>query len=449
MLPLAWPVLVGQVAVIAFSTVDTALVARYDVADLAALAVGVSVYITVFVALMGVVAAIGPIAGQAFGAKRLTDAGDAVHQSIWLALGLSVVGCTLLFFPQPFLALAKASPDVAHKVRAYLGALAFALPASLLFTVFRGFNTAVSRPKAVMVLQLGALALKVPLSVLFIYGWGPVAAMGVAGCGVATALAMWAQCLAAGWLLRRDPFYRPFALHRPGEWLRPPQAAKLRELVRLGVPMGGSIALEVAGFSFMAFFISRLGATPVAGHQVAVNVVTMMFMMPLALSNAVSTLVAQRVGAGDPHDARRLGWHGMGMAALASAALGLLVFALRVPIANLYTHNAVIVGAALPMLSWLVVFHFFDALQTMAAFVLRAWRIATVPMVIYALALWGVGLGGGWLLLFTPWGALAPEWMHGAQGYWIASSAGLFLATAGLTALLVWGLPAARRGTSN
>lgn len=451
---LAWPVFIGQIAVIAFSTVDTALVARFDTADLAALAVGMSVYITVFVGLMGVVLAISPIAGQAYGARRLADAGDAVHTAVWLALGCAALGSLVLNVPQPFLALSKATPEVAAKVTSYLRALSFALPAALLFTVYRGFNTAVSRPKAVMTLQLAGLALKVPLSALLVFGFGPVPSLGVTGCGIATAIVMWLQCVAAWWVMRRDDFYLPFELHRRREGpstslgigLRRPSKRKLADMLRLGVPIGASIGLEVMGFSFMAFFISRLGATPVAGHQVAVNVVSVMFMMPLALANAATTLVAQRVGAGDPADARRIGWHGMLIAAACSGALGLAVFALREPLVRLYTGDAVVIAAVLPLLSWVVVFHFFDAVQTMAAFVLRGWRIATLPMFIYAGSLIGVGLGGGWWLVFGAGRGVAPVWTQGASGYWVASTVGLFVAAVALTAVL-WVATNARSGS--
>ena len=138
-----------------FATVDTLLVARYSAIDLAALAVGAAAYITVFIGLMGVVLAVAPIVGQLFGAKRYAAAGDQLHQAVWLALGLALIGSTVLIFPQPFIALSRATPEVAEKLRQYLLALALALPAGLLFAAFRGFNNAVSRPKAVMVLQLG------------------------------------------------------------------------------------------------------------------------------------------------------------------------------------------------------------------------------------------------------------------------------------------------------
>ena len=440
--PLAWPVFIGQLAVLAFATIDTILVARYAALDLAALAIGGAAYISVFVGLMGVVLAVGPIAGQLFGAGKLRDCGQQLHQAMWLALAMSVIGCTVLLFPQPFLSLSRASPEVAEKVRAHLTALAFALPPALLFTAFRGFNTAVSRPKVVMALQLVALLVKLPLTALLVFGITlptplgelNIAALGAPGCGVATAIVMMGQMLVAWQLLRHDPFYARFEL---GTRLAAPQRASLVALLRLGVPMGLSIAIEVTGFTFMAFFISRIGATPVAGHQIAVNLVSLMFMMPLAIANASSTLVAQRIGAGDLADARRLGWHGLEAGVLIAAMMGATVYLLREDILRLYTHDSVIVGAALPLLAWVAVFHIADAAQTVAAFVLRAYRVATAPLVIYAVAIWGVGLGGGYALAFGNVG-FAPAALQGSLGFWSAATLGLVIAGVGMSAFLAW-----------
>jgi multidrug resistance protein, MATE family len=433
--PLAWPVFIGQLAVLGFSTVDTVLVARHSATDLAALAVGSAAFVTVFIGLMGVVLAVGPIVGQLYGARRLEEAGRQLHQAVWLALGLSLLGSTLLVFPAPFLALSQAGPEMASKVRGYLLALAFSLPASLLFTVYRGFNTAVSRPKAVMALQIGGLALKVPLSLALVSGVPAlgIPGMGVQGCGLATLVAMWSQAVAAFVVLRRDPFYAPFALG--GHRLARPDAASLRALLKLGMPMGLSILIEVTGFAFMAIFIARLGETPVAGHQIAANLVALLFMMPLGLANATGTLVAQRIGAGDGRDARRLGRHGVQLALLVALAMGGTVYLLRGEVVRLYTSNPAVIAAALPLVAWVALFHAADAVQTAAAFVLRAWRIATVPVVIYATALWGVGLGGGYWFAFATPGFVPEDW-RGAPGFWSASTAGLAVAAAGLSAFL-------------
>ncbi len=442
--PLAWPVFIGQIAVLAFGTIDTTLAARHSAVDLAALAIGGAAYITIFIGLMGVVLAIGPIAGQLYGAGKLAEAGRQLHQTLWLALVLSLIGSTLLLFPQPFLTLAQAPPEVAAQVRGYLGWLALALPPALLFTAFRGFNNALSRPKVVMALQLGGLVLKAPLSAAFVFGldWGGlrIPELGAAGCGLATAIVMLAQLAASWWVLQRDSFYAPFGVQRAG-WARlrldPPEGASLRRLLRLGLPIGASILVEVTGFTFMAFFISRLGTTPVAGHQLAANLVALLYMMPMAWANATSTLVAQSLGAGHADDARRLARHGLHGAMAVAGLLGLSVYLAREPILRLYTPNDAIVAAALPLLAWVALFHLADATQAVVSFVMRAYHVAVAPFLIYAVAIWGVGLAGGYVLAFDVTG-LTPPALRGAPGFWAAGTAGVGTAALGLVLLMHW-----------
>ena len=449
--PLAWPVFVGQVAVLAFSTIDTVMVARTTPTDLAALAIGASVYISVFVGFMGIILAISPIAGQLYGAGKVPESGHETQQAMWLGVALALPGCALLLVPDPFLALAHADPQVAIKVRDYLHGLAFALPPAFVFTAYRGFNIAISRPKAVMAMQIGALALKVPVNAALVFGVSlatplgalRVPALGASGCGIATALVVWIQLAAALVVLRHDPFYRRFGFG-PRMRVARPSAASLGALLRLGLPMGLAVLVEVTGFTFMAFFVSRTGVVAVAGHQIAANMVSMMFMLPLAIANAASTLVAQRVGAGDRRDAREIGWVGLEIGVLVAAALGTLVYLLRHRVVGLYTANPVIVAAALPLLAWVALFHVADAAQTIAAFVLRAYRIATVPLFVYVFALWGIGLGGGYVAAFDPLG-ISPPWMHGARGFWSMATLGLASAGLGLAAVLAIKLRRDRR----
>jgi multidrug resistance protein, MATE family len=429
--PLAWPVFIGQIAVLAFSTVDTVLIARYSPLDLAALSVGSAAYLTIFIGLMGVVLAIGPIAGRLFGAGEPLEAGKQLHQAAWLAIALSVLGGAALLMPQPFLRLAHASPEASVKIGSYLQGLCIALPAALLFTVFRGFNTAVSRPKMVMVLQLSGLFIKVPLSIILVFKFD----LGATGCAVATAITMWIQCLCAWYVMKHDRFYAPFGLHT--KHLCRPHLPSIWRLMRLGIPIGASILIEVTGFTLMTFFINRMGTTAVAGHQLVTNLIAMLYMMPLALGYATSALVAQRLGAQDPVDAKRLSWHGLTLGLLLAGGVGSAVYLAREQVLGWYTSDPTIVQAALPLLAWLVVFHMTDAAQVIVSFVLRAYHVVTLPLAIYALAIWGVGLGGGYLLAFNTTG-LSPGEMQGALGFWFAGALGLLVAGAGLCVVLHW-----------
>jgi MATE family multidrug resistance protein len=254
-------------------------------------------------------------------------------------------------------------------------------------------------------------------------------ALGVAGCAWATAIVMIGQAIGAQALLRHDAFYRPFQIAHL--WETRPERAQLLALLKLGLPMGGSILVEVTGFTFMAFFIARLGTTPVAGHQIAVNLVSMLFMLALAQATAAGTLAAQRLGAREFEAARRVGWHAVILCTLVAAIGGGIVAWAREPIVGLYTRDANAAAAALPLLVWMWFFHLGDAIQTVSAYVLRAYHVATLPMVIYVLALWGLGIGGGSWLAFGPHQA-------GALGFWQAATGGLIASAVLLAGLQGW-----------
>jgi MATE family multidrug resistance protein len=251
----------------------------------------------------------------------------------------------------------------------------------------------------------------------------------VAGCAWASTLVFALQLVGAQWLLRHDGFYAPFRIGHL--WATRPEWGEIKALLKLGLPMGGSILVEVTGFTFMAFFIARLGATPVAGHQIAVNLVSMMFMLALGQATAAGTLVAQHLGARECEQAKAVGRHSLILCGLVAAGVGAVVALLREPIVNLYTTNPAAAAAALPLLVWIWFFHLADALQTVSAYVLRAHKIATLPMVIYVIALWGCGIGGGYWLAF---GAV----QAGAVGFWQAATFGLGLSAVLLIGLQLW-----------
>lgn len=426
---LAWPLLIGQLAVIFNGVIDTAMTSRYSSVDLAALAIGGSVYISIFVGLNGVLQALSPIIGQLYGAKRHDEIGEETRQGLWLALALTLAGGLFLLNPQPLLSIARASGELQEKVTTYLQVLAFALPATMAFRVYASLNTAVGRPKMVMFLQIAGLFLKIPLNTLFIFGGLGLPAFGGPGCAMATTVIAWLMALAGFALLRFSPHYRQFRLFDAG-FTRPRWKAQ-RTLLKLGIPMGLSYLIEVTAFTFMALFIARLGPTPVAGHQITANLSTVLYMLPLSIANATGTLVAQSIGAGRLQDARRIGRAGIMLAAGLSSTIGIAIWLLREPIIHAYTPDARVFAAALPLFVFISFYQLFDAVQVTTAFVLRAYRVAIVPTIMYAVALWGVGLGGGYLMGLDPF-AIMPEALRGPAGFWLGNSVSLAVVGAGL-----------------
>jgi MATE family multidrug resistance protein len=304
-----------------------------------------------------------------------------------------------------------------------------------MFRVIYAVNTALSRPHLVMTLQLAGLALKVCLSAVLILGGLGLPPLGAVGGAVATAVVFWALFLVGAGYMRREPFYRRLAIHRA--W---PRWETLREILRLGIPMSVSYALETTSFTAMTLLAARLGTTVVGGHQVVANLAAVCFMLPLSLSVATATLTAQAIGADDPRRARDTALTGLRIGALVATATVLTVWTLRGGIVGLYTRDPGVASMALTLIFYLIAFHVFDALQTVASFVLRAYKLTLAPTAVHAVALWGVGVAGGYLLAFGgPGGA---PW--GIAGMWLMQSVALALSAVLLVGLFL-GLPQLRR----
>ncbi len=428
LITLAGPILVAQVAVIGLGVIDTVMAGRLSATDLAGVALGSSIYATVFVGFMATLQALTPIAGHHFGARRFHEIGIDVRQTLWLSLLLTLIALPPLLFNRPWLRLIDAAPEVATISSLYLWAIAAGLPAAFASRAFIALNAAVSRPTVTMLINLGALAAKVPLNLVFIHGAGPLPAMGGAGCGMATALIMWSMLLAHWLLWRLDPFYRRF--HAPVATRPGPIWNRQKELLRLGLPSGGALLIEISSFTFIALLLARFGATTVAGHQIVANVIALLFMLPLSYGIASSVLVAQALGAGRPGIARRAGRRGFRIAVASALLLAIVVYLLREPMVAQFTRDPQVAAVALGLVGLAMLFHFFDAIQGVATFILRGYKVALPPMLIHGVALWAIGLAGGfWLAYYPP-----PAWPLGpAASFWLAAAAGLALAGAALT----------------
>jgi MATE family multidrug resistance protein len=431
LLHLAWPVLIAQAAVMATSVIDTLMAGRLSALDLAAVGIGASIYATVFVTAMGVLLALTPVVSHHFGAGRYQDIGADVRQCAWLAVLLSIATFTVLKNPEPLLGISQLTPEVEVRVRAYLDGVAWAAPGVLFFRVFFGFTTGIGRPRPVMVFNLLGLSLKVPLNVIFMYGHFGMPALGGAGCGWSTAVTAWIMTIAAWLWCRRDADYAPYGVFARFD---PPRPRALRELLKLGLPMGITFLVDVTAFTFMALFIARLGAATSAAHQIAANVAVFVFMVPLSLGNATGVLVGQALGAGESRRARHAGLLGLGVGCSIAAVTGGMIWFGAGILARAYTTDAAVAAAATTLLAIVAFYHVVDAVQAVMAQVLRGYKRATAPMVIYAVSLWGVGLGGGYLLGLTDTFGAA----RGAAGFWTAAVGSLTLAGAGVTAYFLW-----------
>ncbi|WP_345061435.1 MATE family efflux transporter, partial [Acidovorax lacteus] len=421
----AGTVLVGQLAVMAFGITDTVVAGRHSEASLAALSVGSAIYITVYVALMGLFQALLPVWAELRGAHRFSEIGPSVHQAVWLAIGLSVPGMALLWWPDWALRLADVPQAMQPAVKDYLRVLALALPSALLFRIYGTLNQALAMPRWVTSLQIGGLILKVPLSAALTFGVASIPAFGVVGCAWATLVVNHAMLAAAIWTLRNSQAHANLALWRK---MALPNWQAQRRFMQLGGPAALAVLVEVSSFTWMALFIANMGATASAAHQIAANVAAVLYMVPLSLAIATSARVSYWLGAGNGVAARDAAGAGLRLATAAGLGLAALAWVGASTLASVYTHNAAVAALAAALLSWVALYHLADAVQTVCVFVLRCFRVTIGPLVLYTSLLWGVGLGGGLLASrapFSPWADSPGPWL-----YWAASAGALWLVAA-------------------
>lgn len=428
----AGTVLAGQLATMAFGITDTVVAGRYAQQALAALSVGSAVYITVFVALMGVQQSLLPIWAELHGADRKQDLGRSVRQALYLAALASVIGVFWLLFPNALLQGTEVPRALQQVVRQYLGVLALALPAALLFRMYSTLNQSLGKPQLVTWLQLASLLLKIPLTIWFAFGGAGVPAMGAVGCAWATVVANYVFLGLAIWLVRTGDLYRPYAIWRP---LEAPDWRTIGQFARLGVPAGLAIMVEVTSFTLMSLFIARQGTLSAAAHQIASNMAAVLYMVPLSVAIATSARVSYWLGAGDAKKARaiirtgfRIGWS---LAILLAAT----VLASRHVIASLYSADPRVAAVAAGLLALVAAFHLGDATQALCVFVLRSYRVTVAPLVAYCVLLWGVGVVGGYRLAYRGLGPIAAQ--HTPAAFWTASSFALGL-LALILPLILW-----------
>lgn len=431
----AGTVLVGQLAVMAFGVADTMIAGRHSPQALATLSLASSIYISVYVALNGLVQALLPVWAELHGAGRSADLGKSVRQALYVCALASLLGITALCFPEPWLAWTDVPPALWPQVREYLQVLALALVPSLLFRLYGTLNQSLGLPRLVTWLQAGALLVKVPLSIVLTFGAGEMDGLGVVGCAWATLAVNTLMLLTGLWLLRTQDIYRPFRLWQRME---APDTVQLRRFLALGIPAGLSIMVEVTSFTMMALFIARLGEVALASHQIAASMAAVLYMVPLSLGIATSARAGYWIGAGQTPRARKAAYTGLalaaGLAVLCAAALGLS----RHGLAGAYASDQAVASAAAVWLGWVAWYHLTDALQAVCVFVLRCWRITLSPLLIYTALLWGMGLYGGYLLAYQglgPWSATAS-----VESFWLTSTVALALVSVLFLARLQWAM---------
>lgn len=421
---LALPLVAGQVLTILMNVVDTMLAGRLGTRVLAAVAMGYQVWVLVILIVIGVMLSVPPSVAQLDGAGRRDAVGALYRQSLWLALALG----TLLLLGVRLggawlLALARVAPEIVPDALEFLNAIAWGAPALALFFAAKGFSEGLLLTRPAMYFSALALAVLVPLAWALMYGRLGLPALGAQGAGIAHAAVLWIEALAfMAYIGRR----RHYAALQPYARLDPPDPAALGGLLRLGVPMGVSIFMEGSLFVATALLVGSLGEVPAAAHQIAINVASVAFMLPLGIAMATTVRVGNAVGR---RDAEGVAWavRAALLLVLATQAVSLLLMlCFGRPIARAYTDDEAVIGMATALLLLAGVFQLPDGIQALYNGALRGLKDTLLPAIITTLAYWGVGLTGGvWIGLLRD---------GGPQGFWV----GLILGLSAAALLLGW-----------
>ncbi|MGB5622848.1 MAG: MATE family efflux transporter [Gammaproteobacteria bacterium] len=416
LLVLAGPLIANNLAIAGMGFADTVMAGRIGTRDLASVAVGSSVWMVVFLFGLGVLMAMSPTAAHAFGAGRNAEVGVYTRQCLWLSQALAIFSMWVLSHAGKVLNAVGVDPAVIPLTAGYLDAIAWGLPAMYAYLSLRFMSEGVGWTRPIMYAALLGLVVNVSGNWIFMYGKLGFPAMGAVGCGVASALSMWCMFGLMVAYVATQKHYRAFSLAAA---LELPNAARLRDLLGLGLPIAVSIVSEAGLFSAVAVLMGTLGATAVAAHQIAINFAGTMFMVPLAVHSALTIRVGHALGRGDPALGRRIGMIGIAMCGglMVLSALMLLLF--RSEIAAFYTSDSEVLPLAASLLTMAMIFQVSDGLQVGAAGALRGFKDTRIPMLI--------NFGCYWLAAFPLAWYLGVKKEMGPQSVWIALILGLSL----------------------
>ncbi|TFG41864.1 MAG: MATE family efflux transporter [Chromatiales bacterium] len=399
LLRLGGPLIVNNLAVAGMHFADAVMAGSLGARELAAVAVGGSFWFLGFTLCLGILMAVSPIVSRHFGAGDYNLIGRYTRQGIYLAV---LMGIALLmvgrFAAAPLLARFGIDPEFRELTVGYVGAIMYGAPGIFIFLALRFTMEGIGRTRPIMFTSMFSLSCNVFLNYVLMFGHFGAPALGVVGCGYASAITMWLVMLALAGHIILSRHYRKFHIFSRFGSLR---LSAFKEIIYLGVPIAITITAEAGLFSAVSILIGTRGTEITAAHQIAINFSSTTFMVPLALSGATTVLVGQLIGAGKHREARICGSTGILLCAgfMTMSAAFLLVF--RDAVVGLYSSDATVAGIAISLLLMAAIFQIADGVQIGAAGALRGYKDTGFPMVINIVAFWVLAFPLAYLAAIT------------------------------------------------
>lgn len=417
---LAAPLVITQISQMGMTVVDVVITGRYGFVDQAGVGLGTSLFWPIMLLLTGTLMAVTPTVAQLSGARRVPETGFVVRQALWLALFLSILIVIALNNVEPVYRFIGVDEVAIPISVGYLQAVSYGVPALLGYFVLKNLCEGMGMTVPSMLILITALTIKIPLTYALVFGIGEFSGWGGIGCGVATASVMWFQLLCIVFAIsitriRHSGVFTRFDF---------PKFGVIGKLTKLGFPIGLTIFVEVAFFSFAGLMIGKLGAQATASHQIAMSIGGLGFMIPLALGMASTIRVGTSVGAARFHVVRRTVAVTTVVGLLIALVVAFLLLTFRHQIVSLYSEDSEVLALAAQLLLLCALFQIFDASQVVSVGALRGFKDTTVPMILATISYWGLGMPLGFILTF----GIGEFIGLGAIGFWYGLVFGLMIA---------------------
>jgi MATE family multidrug resistance protein len=425
---LSIPLAGAQLAQAGVGFVDTVMMGWLGSESLAAGGLGAITFISLSFVGTGILAAVSPLAAEAFGSGNPQRVGQVVRQGFWVALGWGVPMTLLVWYGAPILRFLGQQPEIVAGTEVYLRAIAWGYIPALGFAVLRNFVSALSQPRSITVIMAASIPLNIAGNYTLMFGKLGFPALGLAGVGWSSTIVFWSMFLSLAVYVRTQPQFKRYGIFEGFprlEWDR------VREILRIGLPIGVMTFVETGLFAVTSFLMGTLGATSLAAHQIALETAGITFMVPLGISLATTVRVGQLMGQQDPKGARLAGFVGIGLGMLYMAVAGILLWRFPGAIVSLFLdgndpRNTAVISLAKTLLGIAALFQIVDAIQVVATGALRGLKDTRIPLLIGIFSYWGMGMGGGY--------GLGIVLGLGAVGLWW----GLALGLAGAAIVLTW-----------
>ncbi|PFH83887.1 MATE family efflux transporter [Bacillus sp. AFS088145] len=405
---------------------DTIMSGNSSPGDLAGVAIGVSIWTPISTGLTGILVAITTMVANLNGAKQDEKITPLVTQALYLAGIIAVVIIIIgIFSIHPILNHMNLDPKVHRVALHFLFALSFGILPLFLYTVIRQFIDGLGKTRTTMVITVISVPVNVILNYFLIFGKAGLPRLGGVGSGVASAITYWIIFGIAFYIIKTK---KPFSTFNLFKKLPPISFTTWKSILKLGVPIGLSIFFEVSVFSVVTLLLSEFDTETIAAHTVAMNFASLLYMVPLSISMALTIAVGYEVGAKEFQNAKEYSKIGLVMAVSIASFFGIIIYLFRYDVAGWYTNDPSVQILAGGFLIFAVMFQLFDAIAAPIQGALRGYKDVNATLIMMILAYWVIALPVGYALSNTN---------LGAKGYWVGLIVGLGVSALTLSFRLV------------